>query len=103
MRKLVVKCTAGAEDAERCNQAFTVAATAGTLTKVKLSYTNKDRQGRAQHGVVSGTMSKDRLKWTANARLDPATAYKLTSAGKNTVNQAQSVATSFPADEYVPR
>jgi predicted peroxiredoxin len=28
MRKLVVKCTAGAEDAERCNQAFTVAATA---------------------------------------------------------------------------
>ena len=28
MRKLVVKCTAGVEDAERCNQAFTVAATA---------------------------------------------------------------------------
>ena len=28
MRKLVVKCTAGAEDAERCNQAFTVAASA---------------------------------------------------------------------------
>ena len=29
----------------------TVSATAGTLTKVKLSYTNKDRQGRTQHGV----------------------------------------------------
>src|SRR3954451_5002005 len=28
MRRLVVKCTAGVEDAERCNQAFTVAATA---------------------------------------------------------------------------
>jgi predicted peroxiredoxin len=28
MRKLVVKCTVGAEEAERCNQAFTVAATA---------------------------------------------------------------------------
>ena len=26
MRTLVVKCTAGAEDPERCNQAFTVAA-----------------------------------------------------------------------------
>lgn len=26
MRSLVIKCTAGAEDAERCNQAFTVAA-----------------------------------------------------------------------------
>ena len=28
MRALVIKCTAGAEDAERCNQAFTVAAAA---------------------------------------------------------------------------
>src|SRR5690349_6540961 len=28
MRSLVIKCTAGAEDAERCNQAFTVAAAA---------------------------------------------------------------------------
>ena len=27
-RSLVVKCTAGADDPERCNQAFTVAATA---------------------------------------------------------------------------
>lgn len=31
MRKLVVKCTAGAEDAERCNQAFTVAAAGVSL------------------------------------------------------------------------
>jgi predicted peroxiredoxin len=28
MRSLVIKCTAGVEDAERCNQAFTVAAAA---------------------------------------------------------------------------
>jgi predicted peroxiredoxin len=28
MRSLVVKCTAGADDPERCSQAFTVAATA---------------------------------------------------------------------------
>lgn len=28
MRSLVIKCTAGAEDRERCNQAFTVAASA---------------------------------------------------------------------------
>lgn len=28
MRSLVIKCTAGADDAERCNQAFTVAASA---------------------------------------------------------------------------
>jgi predicted peroxiredoxin len=28
MKSLVIKCTAGAEDPERCNQAFTVAASA---------------------------------------------------------------------------
>jgi predicted peroxiredoxin len=28
MRSLLIKCTAGVEDAERCNQAFTVAAAA---------------------------------------------------------------------------
>ena len=28
MRSLVIKCTAGTDDAERCNQAFTVAASA---------------------------------------------------------------------------
>ncbi len=31
MRTLVVKCTAGAEDPERCNQAFTVAAAGVSL------------------------------------------------------------------------
>jgi predicted peroxiredoxin len=30
MRSLVIKCTAGAEEPERCNQAFTVAAMAET-------------------------------------------------------------------------
>lgn len=74
---------------------ISISASAGTLTKVKLSYANKDNRGRTQRGTVSGTMSKDRTKWTANERLDPATAYKLISAGKNTVNQAKTVATSF--------
>ncbi len=74
---------------------ISISASAGILTKVKLSYTNKDKRGRTQRGTVSGTMSKDRTTWTANERLDPATAYKLTSAGKNTVNQAKTVATSF--------
>lgn len=74
---------------------ISISASAGILTKVKLSYANKDNRGRTQRGTVSGTMSKDRTKWTANERLDPATAYKLISAGKNTVNQAKTVATSF--------
>ena len=74
---------------------ISISASAGILTKVKLSYANKDNRGRTQRGTVSGTMSKDRTKWTANERLDPATAYKLISAGKNTVNQVKTVATSF--------
>jgi lipoprotein-anchoring transpeptidase ErfK/SrfK len=73
----------------------TVSASAGTLTKVKLSYTNKDRQGRTHKGAVSGKINKDRTRWTANGLLEPAAAYMLTSAGKNAVNQAKTVASSF--------
>lgn len=36
MRSLVIKCTAGAEDPERCNQAFTVAA-AGLAAGARVS------------------------------------------------------------------
>lgn len=36
MRSLVIKCTAGAEDAERCNQAFTVA-TAAIISGAEVS------------------------------------------------------------------
>ena len=36
MRSLLIKCTAGAEDAERCNQAFTVAA-AGVAAGAEVS------------------------------------------------------------------
>jgi predicted peroxiredoxin len=36
MRSLVIKCTAGAEDPERCNQAFTVAA-AGASAGARVS------------------------------------------------------------------
>jgi lipoprotein-anchoring transpeptidase ErfK/SrfK len=72
-----------------------VSASAGTLTKVKLSYTNKDRQGRTQHGTVSGTINKDHTKWTANGRLEPSASYKLLSIGKNTVNQSKTDTTTF--------
>jgi len=73
----------------------TVSADWGTLTKVKLTYTNKDRKGRAQHGTVSGKINKDRTKWTANDRLEPAAAYKLVSLGTNWVNQPNTHKTTF--------
>ncbi len=72
-----------------------VSASSGTLTKVELSYTNKDRQGRTQHGTVAGKINKTRTQWTASDRLEPTTAYQLTSAGKNTVNRPSRVTTAF--------
>jgi lipoprotein-anchoring transpeptidase ErfK/SrfK len=72
-----------------------VSASSGTLTKVKLSYTNKDRYGRTQHGTVAGKISKDHTRWTAGDRLEPAAAYKLISTGKNQVNQSHTDTTTF--------
>lgn len=74
---------------------ITVSANWGTLTKVKLTYTNKDRQGRTQHGTVAGKISKDHTRWTASDRLEPAAAYKLVSVGKNHVNQSNTDTTTF--------
>jgi lipoprotein-anchoring transpeptidase ErfK/SrfK len=72
-----------------------VSASSGTLTKVELSYTYKDRRGRTQHGTVAGKINKNRTQWTASDRLEPATAYQLVSAGKNNVNQPNTVTTTF--------
>ena len=74
---------------------ITVSANWGTLTKVKLSYTNKDRQGRTQHGTVAGKISEDHTRWTASGRLEPSAAYKLISVGKNHVNQSNTDTTTF--------
>jgi lipoprotein-anchoring transpeptidase ErfK/SrfK len=72
-----------------------VSASAGTLTKVTMSYSNKDRKGRTQRGTVAGKINKDRTRWTASDRLEPAAAYKLISVGKNHVNQPSTVTTTF--------
>ena len=74
---------------------ITVSADWGTLTKVKLTYTNKDPQGRTQHGTVAGKISQDHTQWTAGGRLEPAAAYKLISVGKNHVNQPNTDTTTF--------
>jgi lipoprotein-anchoring transpeptidase ErfK/SrfK len=74
---------------------ISVSANWGTLTKVKLSYTHKDRQGRTQHGTVAGKISEDHRKWTASDRLEPSAAYKLITVGKNHVNQSKTDTTTF--------
>jgi lipoprotein-anchoring transpeptidase ErfK/SrfK len=73
----------------------TVKADWGTLTKVKLSYTNTDPQGRKQQDIVSGKISKDRTRWTASNRLEPGAAYKLITMGKNWVNQPKTTSMTF--------
>ena len=77
----------------------TVSANWGTLTKVKLSYTNTDRQGRKERGTVPGKISKDRTTWTTSARLEPGAAYKLISVGKNWVDQPKTKTLTFRAQK----
>jgi lipoprotein-anchoring transpeptidase ErfK/SrfK len=79
----------------KVNTLITVSADWGTLTKVKLTYTNKDRQGRSQRGTVAGKISKDHRRWTASDRLEPAATYKLVLMGKNHVNQSNTDTTTF--------
>jgi predicted peroxiredoxin len=58
MRSLVIKCTAGAEEPERCNQAFTVAAAAvASGARVSLWLT-----GEAAWFGVPGRAEKFRLE-----------------------------------------
>jgi lipoprotein-anchoring transpeptidase ErfK/SrfK len=79
----------------KVNTLVTVQSGWGTLTKVKLSYTNTDRQGREQRGAVAGKISKDRTSWTASDRLEPGAAYKLTSVGRNWVNESKTNTSTF--------
>ncbi|HEX3205144.1 MAG TPA: Ig-like domain-containing protein, partial [Propionibacteriaceae bacterium] len=79
----------------KINTLVTVKSDWGTLTKVKLSYANTDRQGRRQHGTVAGKISKDRTSWTANDRLEPGAAYELISVGRNWVNQPNTNTSTF--------
>jgi lipoprotein-anchoring transpeptidase ErfK/SrfK len=72
-----------------------VAADGGKVTKVKLTYTDKDREGRKHKGSVAGKLSKNKKTWTAASRLDPAAAYKLTMSGKNSVNAKTTTTTKF--------
>lgn len=67
MRSLVIKCTAGADDAERCNQAFSVAAAAVAMgADVSLWLTGEAAwlgvPGRAEEFVLelAGSLAESR-------------------------------------------
>src|SRR4051812_4134502 len=76
MRRLVIKCTAGSEDAERCNQAFTVAAAAVAAgAEVSLWLTGEATwfgvPGRAEefHLPQAGSLAESRDLVLAHGRL----------------------------------
>ena len=76
MRSLIIKCTAGAEDPERCNQAFTVAASAVAAgAEVSLWLTGEAAwfgvPGRAEEFVLdlAGSLADARDLVLENGRL----------------------------------
>jgi lipoprotein-anchoring transpeptidase ErfK/SrfK len=72
-----------------------VSASAGTVSKVKLSYTGKNSKGKTAKGTVHGALSKDHKSWAATERLEPGTSYRLAMSGKNAASQASNATTSF--------
>ena len=95
MRSLVVKCTAGAEDPERCSQAFTVAATAlASGAEVSLWLTGESAwlavPGRAEEFVLPHS-----------AELAPMLA-SLIEAGRVTVCTQCAARRSLSAEDLLP-
>ena len=72
-----------------------VSADAGTLTKVKLTFADTDRQGKKRKGALGGKLSRDRKTWTAAGRLEPGATYKLTMAGESTTGAKTTTNTTF--------
>jgi lipoprotein-anchoring transpeptidase ErfK/SrfK len=72
-----------------------VKAAAGTLTKVKLTFSYTDRNGLPVKGTVPGKISKNGASWTAADRLEPAATYRLSMTGKNTVGQSRTATQEF--------
>ncbi|WP_375431486.1 Ig-like domain-containing protein [uncultured Friedmanniella sp.] len=72
-----------------------VKASAGTVTKVKLTYKGVDGKGAKVDGSVKGSLSKDRLTWTADDRLEPSATYTLAMTGVNKTKQKQTTTATF--------
>ncbi len=93
-----VVLTANVEDGARkvtVDTLVKVTAEAGKLTKVKLTYSYRDRTGQTEKGTVRGAFSKNRATWKAAERLEPAAKYKLTMVGRNPEKQSTTRTASF--------
>ncbi len=72
-----------------------VAASPGSLTKVKLRYRGVDAKGGATQGTVDGKLSDDGSAWTASERLEPSATYTLAMTGANAAGEATTSTSSF--------
>lgn len=81
-----------AEDASvPVDTVVSVRATNGTVTDVRMTY--DDAKGTT--ATVPGTIAADSTTWTANALLEPGTAYALTMTGQNAEGVASSATSGF--------
>jgi len=72
-----------------------VKASAGTLSKVTLTYTGVDNKGQTVTGTVDGSLAKDRGSWAAGELLEPSATYQLAMSGRNTADKPTTSTTTF--------
>jgi lipoprotein-anchoring transpeptidase ErfK/SrfK len=72
-----------------------VEASAGTVSKVKLTYTGVDSKGQKVKGSVDGELKKDGSRWKAKERLEPSATYTLAATGRNSADETTTTTTTF--------
>jgi lipoprotein-anchoring transpeptidase ErfK/SrfK len=72
-----------------------VKASAGTVSKVKLTYTGVDSKGQKVKGSVDGELEEDGSGWKAKERLEPSATYTLAATGRNTADETSTTTTTF--------
>jgi lipoprotein-anchoring transpeptidase ErfK/SrfK len=72
-----------------------VEASAGTVSKVKLTYTGVDSKGQKVKGSVDGELEEDGSGWKAKERLEPSATYTLAATGRNAADETSTTTTTF--------
>ena len=79
----------------KVSKRVSVAAKAGTVSKVKLTYTGVDGKGQKVKGSVRGSTSQDGTSWKAAERLEPSATYKLAVTAKNAADEPSTTTSTF--------
>ena len=93
-----VQLTANVDDGAKQVKVDTlvgVKASAGTLSKVNVSYSWTDSRGATKKGDLSGTLNKSKTSWKATERLEPSGDYTVRMTGTNAAGETRTDRTSF--------